>query len=157
MRSAAALILVAVLGAGCTEDRPVRIPEPAAASPEAGLPRCEASLGPPPDGFLLLRSREIRYPDHLGVREEYEHEDGRLLVHLLGITGEMGEGATVVEDVELASGEPATLFGSGGDRGWSVVWVGEHPCPQLAVVGNGFTRDEFLSAMTETGVLASTE
>ncbi len=101
-----------------------------------------------------MRAREIRYRDHLGVREEYRHQDGRLLVYLLGVTGEMGEGATVVEEVELASGKIATLFGSGGKRGWSVSWPDEHPCPQLAVVGNGFTRGEFLSAMTVAGVLA---
>jgi hypothetical protein len=143
-----------VLGAGCTGDRPASAPQAQDASPPGELPRCEASLGAPPPGFLLVRSREIRYRDHLGVREEYRHEDGRLLVHLLGVTGEMGEGATVAEDIELASGKIATLFGSGGSRGWSVSWPDEHPCPQVAVVGNGFSRGEFLAALTASGILA---
>ena len=155
MRSAAALLLVAVLGAGCTGDRPEGTPAPAPASPEAGPRRCDASPGAPPEGFLLVRSREIRYSDHIGVREEYRDEDGRLLVYLLGVTGEMGEGATVVEDVALGSGDPATLFGSGGKRGWSVVWDDQHPCPQLAIVGNGFTREEFLAALTDAMILAA--
>ena len=154
MRRALPLLAVVVLGAGCTGDRPAAAPPSPGASSEAGPPRCEASLGAPPEGFLLVRSREIRYRDHVGLREEYRHEDGRLLVHLLGVVGEMGEGASVVEDVELATGEAASLFGSGGRRGWSVVWSDEHPCPQMAVVGNGFSREEFLAAMREARILS---
>ena len=154
MRRALPLLAMVVLGAACTGDRPAGGPR-TVGSPEAGKPRCDAYMGAPPEGFLLVRSREIRYRDHVGVREEYRHEDGRLLVHLLGVVGEMGEGASVVEDVELAAtGGRATLFGSGGRRGWSVVWSAEHPCPQMAVVANGFSRTEFLEAMRDAGILA---
>jgi hypothetical protein len=154
VRRPLSLLVALVLGAGCTGDPPASQPEKADASTGVALPRCDASLGAPPPGFLLVRSREIRYRDHVGVREEYRHQDGRLLVYLLGVTGEMGEGATVAKDIELASGKIATLFGSGGSRGWSVSWSDEHPCPQLAVVGNGFRRGEFLAALTDSGILA---
>jgi hypothetical protein len=109
----------------------------------------------PPEGFLLQRTREIRYSDHVGVREEYRHEDGRLLVYLLGVTGEMGEGAPIAEDVRLSSGEAATLFGTPERNAWSLVWSGEFPCPQLAVVANGFGRSEFEATMRESGLLPS--
>ncbi|MGH2690951.1 MAG: hypothetical protein ACRDHM_00415, partial [Actinomycetota bacterium] len=94
-----------------------------------------------------------RYSDHIGVREEYRDEDGRLLVYLLGVTGEMGEGAIVVEDVDLATGQPATLLGTEGTDAWSLVWSDEPPCPQVAIVGNGFSREAFLSTLGESGVL----
>jgi hypothetical protein len=155
VRRAALLIAVAVLGAGCTGDRPSA---DVASSPRAdphggGPPRCQASPGSPPDGFVLRRAREIRYTDHVGVREEYRHGDGRLLVFLLGITGEMGEGATVVEELELSTGGPATLFGDGDNLSWSLIWSDDPPCPQMAIVGNGFSRDDFVSALRESGVL----
>ena len=155
MRTATLLIAVAVLGAGCTEDRPPADagPGPQASSPDPGPPRCQASPGPPPEGFVLRRAREIRYPDHVGVREEYRHGDGRLLVYLLGVTGEMGEGAAVVEELELSTGEPATLFGTGDDRSWSLVWSDDLPCPQMGIVGNGFDREGFVSALRGSGVL----
>lgn len=148
------LLAIAVLGAGCTGDRPATAPPTAGASTEARPPRCDASIGAPPEGFLLVRSREIRYRDHVGVREDYRHEDGRLLVHLLGVVGEMGEGARVAEHIRLATGEPATFFGSGGRRAWSVVWSDEHPCPQMALVANGFSREEFLAAMRDARILS---
>jgi hypothetical protein len=149
------LIAVAVLGAGCTGDRPSADlgSSPPGDPPDGGPPRCQASPGPPTEGFVLGRVREIRYPDHIGVREEYRHGDGRLLVYLLGVTGEMGEGATVVEELELSNGEPATLFGDAGNRSWSLVWSDELPCPQMAIVGNSFSRDGFVSALRESGVL----
>lgn len=155
MRRAALLIAVAVLGAGCTGDRPPADvgSAPRTDPPDGGPPRCQASPGTPPEGFVLRRAREIRYPDHVGVREEYRHGDGRLLVYLLGVTGEMGEGAAVVEELELSTGEPATLFGTGDDRSWSLVWSDDLPCPQMAIVGNGFSRDAFVSALQESRVL----
>jgi hypothetical protein len=123
------------------------------ASPEA-KPRCDASPGAPPGGFILTRSHELPYRDHVGVREEYRDQDGRLLVYLLGVMGEMGEGAPIAEDIELATGVPATLFGTPDREAWSVVWTQELPCPQMAVVGNSFTREGFEAVMREMGLLA---
>jgi len=155
VRRAALLIAVAVLGAGCTGDRPPADagPTPRTGPPDGGPPRCQASPGSPPEGFVLRRAREIRYADHVGVREEYRHGDGRLLVYLLGVTGEMGEGASVAEELKLSTGEPATLFGTGDDRSWSLVWSDDLPCPQMAIVGNGFDRQGFVSALQGSGVL----
>lgn len=113
-----------------------------------------ASPGRPPEGFVLVRTRELRYTDHVGVREEHRDETGRLLVYLLGVTGEMGEGATVSEDMELSTGEDATLFGTEDEDAWSVVWSDDPPCPQMAIVGNGFTREGFISALRESGVVS---
>jgi hypothetical protein len=112
-------------------------------------------MGQPPEGFVLVRTREFRYADRIGVREEYRDPDGRLLVHLLGVEGQVGEHATIADEVELATGEPATIFGDGEHPNWSLVWSGRPPCRQLAVVGNGFTRDEFEAAMSDAGLLAS--
>lgn len=106
-----------------------------------------------PKGFLLQRARDIGYFDHVGVRQEYRHEDGRLVVFLLGVNGEMGEGAPVVEDVELASGDPATLFGTPERGSWSLVWSGEFPCSQMAVVANGVSRSGFDDLIEQMGLL----
>ena len=112
-------------------------------------------MGQPPEGFVLVRTREFRSPDRIGVREEYRHPDGRLLVHLLGVGGQVGEHASVADDVDLATGEPAMIFGDGENPNWSLVWSGRPPCGELAVVGNDFTRDEFEAAMRDAGLLAS--
>ena len=151
MSKAAALVALAVLGVSCTGDRPARETRPV--PPADDLPRCQVSPGSPPEGFLLVRTREIEYPDHVGVREEYRHDDGRLLVYLLGVTGEMGEGSPIAEEVELVTGEAATLFGSENTGAWSLVWAQDLPCPQVAVVGNGFTRDQFEGALEDIGVI----
>jgi hypothetical protein len=152
LTKAAALAALLILGAGCTGDLPAQQQDAEAQGSSEGSPSCDASPATPPEGFLLVNSREFRYSDHVGVREDYRHEDGRLLVYLLGVTGEMGEGANVAEDLDLASGEPATLFGVEGGQNWSVVWEGELPCPQMAIVGNGFSREEFESTLQDMGV-----
>lgn len=154
MRRGALLAVAVVLGAGCTGDRPPAGAEDGSSPSPPELTRCEAGPGEPPEGFALDRTREFQYADHVGVREDYLHADGRLIVFLLGVTGEMGEGSTVEEELELANGEPATLFGQADGSNWSLVWTDEPPCPQIAVVGNGFTRDEFVETMRESGVLA---
>ena len=144
----------AVRGAGCTEDRSAQRPE-AVREPRGEKPRCSAFVGQPPEGFVLVRTREFRYPDRIGVREEYRDQDGRLLVHLLGVGGQLGEHATIADEVELATGDPAKIYGDGQNPNWVLVWNGRPPCRQVAVVGNGFTRAEFEAAMNEAGLLAA--
>lgn len=150
----AILLLVAtgVLGAACTEDP--RAERTEAEPPPEGKPRCTAYAGQVPEGFVLERSREFRYPDRIGVRKEYRHPDGRLLVHLLGVAGQLGEHATIADEVELMSGERATIFGDGKNPNWVLAWSGPPPCRQVAVVGNGFSRAEFESTMADAGLLA---
>ena len=89
----------------------------------------------------------------MGVRQEYRDPRGRVLVYLLGVPGEIGEGATVEDQVELTSGERATLLGTVGGKNWAVVWDGAFPCERNGIVGNGFERDEFAEILETSGVL----
>ena len=137
-RPAAAVVLAAVLGAGCTGDRP---PPDDDGTPVAATPRCDVLPGRAVAGFFLTKTREIRYPDRIALRKEYRDEDGRLLVYLLGVSGEVGEGAGTSKDVQLSDGTSARLRGS--VQNWTLSWADEFPCPQMAVVGNGFTEASF--------------
>lgn len=131
---------------GATAGRP--------APPEV-KPRCGMRPGRVPDGFVLAGTEDLDEGDHVGVRREYRDPAGRLLVYLLGIAGEVGEGATVVEEHRLADGSTARLLGDRGGPNWALVWDLPPPCRQAAVVGNGMTRREFTGLMQEAGVLAS--
>jgi hypothetical protein len=107
--------------------------------------------GPVPQGFVLQHIRELPAADHVATRSEYEAPDGRLLVYLLGVAGEVGEGAAVAEDVTLRDGTPATFLGGGAN--WIVTWEEVPPCRQISVVGNGFTRAGFEEVLVEVGLL----
>jgi hypothetical protein len=102
---------------------------------------------------MLVRSREISNRDFVATRREYRDVDERLLVYLLGVTGEIGEGAPVVDEVSLANGEGATLLG-GPVGNWAITWHEEFPCEQMSVVGNGFSREAFVGLMLDSGLLA---
>ena len=78
--------VVAVLGVSCTEDRPAPRAAPSPTSPAAAPSTCPRP-GPAPEGFVLTRSRNQGGP---AIREVYWHPDGRLLVFLLGVEGEIG-------------------------------------------------------------------
>jgi hypothetical protein len=106
--------------------------------------------GPVPEGFVLQQDREIPGMDHVATRREYESPDGRLLVLLLGLAGEVGEGAAVAEDVTLRDGTPARFLGGGAN--WIVTWEDAAPCAQVSVVGNGFTRAGFERILVEMGL-----
>jgi hypothetical protein len=101
--------------------------------------------------FALHETQEVRYRTHVALREEYRDANGRRLFYLLGVVGEMGEGPGEFEPVTLADGTPATFFGQ--REGWGVFWASEHPCPQMAVIGNRMGREEFIGLMQEAGVL----
>ena len=153
-----ALAVLSVLAAACTGDGAPRSgpSRPASPSPTVSateLPTCATWPGGPPPDFIQVRERELRAADHVGVREEYRDPSGRVLVYLLGVPGEIGEGATVEEEVALTTGGSATLLGTVAGRNWAVVWDGEFPCERNGIVGNGFGREEFAEALESSGVL----
>jgi hypothetical protein len=145
VRRLALIVAVAVLGAGCTEDSP---PAPRA----RGKPVCDRVPGRGVEGFVLYRTERIDQQDEMAVRKEYRDPDGRLLVYLLGVLGEVGEGSTFQEDVELVDGTAASFLGGRGN--WALVWEGDPPCPQMAVVGNGFRSADFAGLLVEADLLA---
>ena len=144
MRKLALAMLMAVLGPNCTEDRPAR------AGGES-KPVCDTVPGRGVQGFVLDRARRIEEPDHVAVRREYRDPNGRLLVYLLGVSGEVGEGTATSERVRLVDGTPARFLGGGGN--WILAWKEEARCPQMAVVGNGFQATEFAELMVQADLL----
>jgi hypothetical protein len=145
-RAGAATVAVALLGVGCSEAarRDGATPEP--------RPRCEARPGRGVEGFALHRAREITYRDHVARRLEYRDARGRRLFYLLGVVGETGEGPGEFEPVTLVDGTPATFFGR--RDAWGVFWRDEPPCPQMAVIGNGFRRKDFIDLAVEARILS---
>lgn len=145
-RAALAALGAAILSASCTPDRSA----PQAGT--AGKARCEAQPGRGAQGFVLQGTKVIDEPDHVAVRKEYRDPQGRLLVYLLGVSGEVGEGLPFRGRVPLASGRTARFLGRGAN--WVLVWKDRFPCRQMAVVGNGFAREGFLRVVVEAAVLA---
>lgn len=153
----AVLATVAVLGAPCTQDRP---PVPSATEgpvdgEEDGKPRCRDRPGLGVEGFVLVKSRDQDQGEHIAVREEYRDERGRRLYYLLGILGAIGEGLPTVARLELADGTPAVLLGTARTSTWILFWEGRFPCPQMAVVGNGITRSDFVDLLVQSGILGA--
>lgn len=101
---------------------------------------------------MLVRTKNLPNPEFVAVRREYRDAEKRLLVYLLGVTGEIGERAPVAEKVTLTDDTEATLLG-GPIGNWAITWQDELPCRQMSVVGNGFSRDEFEALMLEIGLL----
>ena len=144
MRKLALAMLMAVLGPACTEDRSAR------AGGES-KPVCDTVPGRGVQGFVLDRAQRIEEPDHVAVRREYRDPNGRLLVYLLGVSGEVGEGAATSERVRLVDGTHARFLGGGGN--WILAWKEKARCPQMAVVGNGFQATEFAELMVLADLL----
>ena len=140
-------VVAAVLGVACTGDPA----PPERSETPTGPHRCEERPGVIPEGFILRRTREFPEPDRVAIREEYRDPDGRLLVYLLGVTGEVGEGLPVADDLVIASGEPATLLGR--EANWVLRWEGDPPCSPSSIVGNGFDRDGFVGLLEDAEVL----
>jgi hypothetical protein len=107
-----------------------------------------------PKGFVLVKTKNYPNPEYVAVRREFRDSEDRLLVYLLGITGEVGEGAPVAQEVALADDTEATLLG-GPVGNWAITWQDEFPCEQMSIVGNGFTRKAFEALIIEVGLLAS--
>jgi hypothetical protein len=148
-----ATVAVAALAAACSgSGTPLGGAGTSSPSPHvATRPRCTAP-GTGLRGYVLVRTREIRFPDHVGVRSEFRDPRGRLLFFLVGIPGEVGEGLPVVEDeLELVDGSVARVLGRG--RTWVLAWSGEPPCDDLAVVGNELSRESFERALRGAHIL----
>jgi hypothetical protein len=144
VRRVAVTVAVAVLAAGCVVSR--------AAVPGSGpKPTCDVFPGRGVEGFVLERTQPIDEQDHVAVRHEYLDPRGRLLVYLLGVHGEVGEGSPDRQDVALVDGTPARFLGGRGN--WVLVWNDHPPCPQVAVVGNGFRREDFARLLVEAHLL----
>ena len=148
MRGAAALVVGLVVLGGCTEDHRSR-PQPRASEPIEG---CDVRPGAVPKGFTLRGSRGIpQGNDRVGMREEYRDRAGRLLVYLLGVAGEVGEGLPLGGRPTLMAGGRARFLGQASN--WVLTWNEAPPCSQMSIVGNGFERDEFMSLLEEAGVI----
>ncbi len=119
-------------------------------SPDGGPVRCESRLEVPP-GFEMTESFEEDFPDHVGVRLGLRDGRGRELHYFAGIPGEFGEGLPVAGSVAVVGPEQGQL--AGGDEVWVLVWDTAGPCAAHAVLGNGFTRRQFLKTLEVAGVV----
>jgi hypothetical protein len=115
-----------------------------------GPPVCEVRFAAP-SGFEPIETFEEPYPDHIGVRLGFQDEDRRQFHVLVGIPGEIGEGLPSAGDVELTEGRSARFMGR--EQVWIVVWTEDDLCDPRAVIGDGFTRDTFLEALAEAGLV----
>lgn len=148
-RTAVAALAAAVLGAGCTGDRITR------PTPTAGTPRCENPPGRGPEGFTLKRTREFDEGDRVATRLDYLDPEGRRLVYLLGLSGGIGEGLPLLARTALPGGQAGRFLGRG--EAWMLVWEDPFPCPQMAVVGNGFEREDFVRLLAAAGLVRPSE
>lgn len=144
-RATVAAVAAAALAAGCTEDRS------APPTPTAGTPRCETLPGRGPEGFTLARTREFDEGDRVATRLDYRDPEGRRLVYLLGLSAGIGEGLPLVARTVLPSGEDGRFLGR--NQAWMLVWEAPFPCPQMAVVGNGFGREDFVRLLVAVGLV----
>jgi hypothetical protein len=103
------------------------------------------------EGYVLFRRGERRYHDHLGVRMEFRDPSGRRIYFLLGIPGEVGEGLPLAGTPRLLDGSVGRLLGE-EDR-WALVWQGDPPCEDMAVVGNLISKSAFRRALRAASIL----
>lgn len=69
---------------------------------------------------------------------------------LVGIPGEFAEGLPQLGDLPLSEGRTGFLVGR--DEVWIVTWDESDLCDPRAVIGNGFTKDEFIDALEDAGL-----
>jgi hypothetical protein len=147
-----ALVAATILGLGCTGDRTA---EGEGAGLGRGKPTCRARPGRGVEGFMLVKTQQIDEGEHVAIREEYRDREGRRLYYLLGVFGEIGEGLSARRELELVNGERGTFLGR--EANWILVYEDEFPCPQVAVVGNGFRRGDFLDLLVDAGIVPTGE
>lgn len=150
MARAAVAALSVVVAASCGGGAPAPV-RPETAPTGAVRPRCDVPRGRAPEGFMLIRTADRPHPDHVGVHIVYRAPGGARLDYLVGVAGEVGEGLPLVEEVEMATGEPARLLGR--DDTWVLVWPEPPPCAQSAILGNGMDRTAFDELVEGTGIL----
>jgi hypothetical protein len=103
-----------------------------------------------PAGFEPLEPFEERYPDHVGVRLGFRDDRRREFHVFAGIPGEFGEGLPSAGSVGLTGGRSGSL--AGRVHVWVLTWEEGGPCDPRAVIGNGFSRDEFHAALVDAGL-----
>jgi hypothetical protein len=107
-----------------------------------------------PASFEPLDTFREEYADHVGVRVGFIDAHEREIHAFAGIPGEFGEGLPAAGEVELAPGRVGLVSGSG--RVWVVEWTEGGPCDPRAALGNGFSKERFLSLLREALVVADT-
>jgi hypothetical protein len=135
------LALLALPACGGSDEAPRADPPPV----------CEPGV-PVPSGFEPLDTFEEPYADHVGVRLGFRDDERRELHILAGIPGEFGEGTTPAGELDLTQGRTGRLY-EGVEGVWLVVWEEDDPCDPRVVIANGFTRDVFLDALVDAGLL----
>jgi hypothetical protein len=103
-----------------------------------------------PAGFDPLEPFEEQYADHVGLRLGFRDERGREFHVFAGIPGEFGEGLPAAGSVALTEGRSGDLAGRA--EVWVLTWEEGGPCDPRAVLGNGFTREEFQAALADAGL-----
>jgi hypothetical protein len=107
-----------------------------------------------PAGFDPLEPFEEEYTDHVGVRLGFRDARGREFHVFSGIPGEFGEGLPAAGSVPLTEGRSGSLAGRA--EVWVLTWEEGGPCDPRAVLGNGFTREEFDAALADAGLAPAT-
>jgi hypothetical protein len=110
---------------------------------------CEVRFAAP-SGFAPLDPFEEEYADHIGLRLGFRDPEGREFHVLVGIPGEFGEGMASAGGLALSEDRTGSLFGR--DDVWIVRWTEGDVCDPRAVIGNGFSREEFAGALEDAGL-----
>jgi hypothetical protein len=116
----------------------------------ADRPVCEVRFAAP-SGFAPIETFEEPYPDHVGVRLGFRDADRRQFHVLAGIPGEIGEGLPPGGTLRLTEDRTGELVGR--DPVWVVVWSEGDRCDPRAVIGDGFTRETFVAALEDAGLV----
>ena len=132
-------LLVALSGCGGAD----------AEAPADDRPVCEVRFAAP-SGFAPLEPFEEQYADHVGVRLGFRDDEGREFHVLVGIPGEFQERLPEIGDIELSEGRTGFLVGK--DLVWILTWDESDVCDPRAVIGNGFTQEEFVDVLEEAGL-----
>jgi hypothetical protein len=103
-----------------------------------------------PAGFGPLEPFREQYADHVGVRLGFRDDRAREFHVFSGIPGEFGEGLPAAGSVALTEGRSGDLAGRA--EVWVLTWEEGGPCDPRAVLGNGFTREEFQAALADAGL-----
>lgn len=123
---------------------------PSGQSASEDRPKCQVGFATP-SGFEPLETFEEKERGHMGVRLGFRDQDRREFYVAAGIPGEWGEGMAPAGTVTLRGGRTAPLL-SAAEGTWLVRWDVGDPCDPRVVIGNGFSRQEFLELLAATGL-----
>jgi hypothetical protein len=125
----------------------------------------DAATGPPscrpeltvPDGFAAVETFEQDQPGnadveaHVGVRLSLRDHDGRDVLMAAGIPGEWGEGMSPAGEVSLAEGRTVALLTANRNDTWLARWDEGDRCDPRVLIGNGYSRQEFIELLARAG------